>query len=100
MVKVALAVRLEAKSGKEEEVARFLQGALPIVEGEPGTVTWFALRFGPTSFGIFDAFFDESGRQAHLAGQVAAALMVKAPELLAEPPRIERVDVLAGKLPG
>ena len=100
MVKVALFVRLEAKPGKEDEVQAFLQGGLPIVEDEPATTAWFALRFGPSTFGIFDAFPDESGRQAHLSGQVAAALMAKAPDLLAEPPSIEKVDVLAAKLPG
>ena len=99
MVKVALFVRLEAKPGKEEEVDKFLRDGLAIVEQEPATITWFAIRFGPTTFGIFDAFPDESGRQAHLSGKVAAALMEKAPELLAEPPRIEQLDVLAAKLP-
>lgn len=99
MVKVALFVRLEAKSGKEAEVESFLCGGLPIVEAEPATIAWFAIRLGPTTFGIFDAFPDEAGRQAHLSGKVAAALMAKAPELLAQPPVIEKVDVLAAKLP-
>ena len=99
MTKVALFVRLEAKSGKETEVESFLRGGLPIVEAEPDTTAWFAIRFGPTTFGIFDAFPDETGRQAHLSGKVAAALMAKAPELLAQPPLIEKVDVLAVKLP-
>jgi quinol monooxygenase YgiN len=99
MVNVALFVRLEAKTGKEEEVESFLRNGLAIVNQEPATTAWFAIRFGPTTFGIFDAFPDESGRQAHLSGQVAAALMAKAPELLAEPPSIEKVDVLAAKLP-
>ena len=99
MVKVALFVRLEAKSGKEAEVESFLRGGLPIVEAEPATIAWFAIRLGPTTFGIFDAFPDEAGRQAHLSGKVAAALMAKAPELLAQPPVIEKVDVLAAKLP-
>jgi quinol monooxygenase YgiN len=99
MTKVALFVRLEAKSGKEAEVDRFLRGGLPIVEAEPDTTAWFAIRFGPTTFGIFDAFPDEAGRQAHLSGKVAAALMAKASELLAQPPLIEKVDVLAAKLP-
>ena len=99
MVKVALFVRLEAKSGKEAEVESFLLGGLPIVEAEPATIAWFAMRLGPTTFGIFDAFPDEAGRQAHLSGKVAAALMAKAPELLAQPPVIEKVDVLAAKLP-
>jgi quinol monooxygenase YgiN len=99
MVKVALFVRLEAKPGKEAEVESFLRGGLPIVQEEPATIAWFAIRLGPTTFGIFDAFPDEAGRQAHLSGQVAAALMAKAPELLATPPVIEKVDVLAAKLP-
>lgn len=100
MVTVGLFVRLEAKRGKEEEVANFLRSALPLVEAEPGTTAWFALRFGPSTFGIFDAAPNEAGRQAHLAGQVAAALMAQAPNLLAEPPSIEQVDILADKLPG
>ena len=99
MVKVALFVRLEAKSGKEAEVETFLRGGLPIVEAEPATIAWFAIRLGPMTFGIFDAFPDEEGRQAHLSGKVAAALMAKAPDLLAQPPVIEKVDVLAAKLP-
>ncbi len=100
MVTTALYVRLEAKLGKEAEVEAFLKGGLPIVQEEPGTIAWFGIRLGPSSFGIFDAFPDEAGRQAHLAGRVAAALMAKAPELLSRPPVIEKVDVLASKLPG
>ena len=99
MVKLALFVRLEAKPGKEADVESFLRGGLPIVQDEPATIAWFGIRLGPTTFGIFDAFSDEAGRQAHLSGQVAAALMAKAPELLAKPPVIEKVDVLAAKLP-
>lgn len=99
MVSVALLVRLEAKPGKEAEVESFLRGGLSIVEGEAATTAWFAIRLGPSTFGIFDAFPDESGRQAHLSGRVAEALMAKAPELLAQPPVIEKVDVLAAKLP-
>lgn len=100
MAKVALLVRLEAKPGKEKEVEDFLRGGLSIVLEEPATTAWFAIRLGPSTFGIFDAFPDEAGRQAHLSGRVAAALMAKAPELLAKPPVIEKVDVLAAKLPG
>ena len=99
MVKTALFVRLEAKPGKEAEVDSFLRGGLPIVQEEPATIAWFAIRLGPSTFGIFDTFPDEAGRQAHLAGRVAAALMAKAPDLLAQPPVIEKVDVLAAKLP-
>ncbi|MHB8070301.1 MAG: putative quinol monooxygenase [Desulfobaccales bacterium] len=100
MVKVALYVRLEAKPGKEAEVESFLRGGLSIVQQEPATTAWFALRLGPSTFGIFDAFPDEAGRQAHLSGQVAAALMAKASELFSQPPAIQQVDVLAAKLPG
>jgi quinol monooxygenase YgiN len=100
MVKVALFVRLEAKPGKEKEVENFLLSGLPIVQAEPATTAWFGIRLGPSTFGIFDAFPDEAGRQAHLSGRVAAALMAKAGELLAKPPSIEKVDVLAAKLPG
>ncbi|HKP88065.1 MAG TPA: antibiotic biosynthesis monooxygenase [Blastocatellia bacterium] len=99
MVNVALLVRLEAKPGKEKDVEDFLRGGLPIVQEEPATTTWYALRLGPSTFGIFDTFPDEEGRQAHLEGRVAAALMGKASELLAKPPSIEKVEVLAAKLP-
>ena len=99
MPKFALFVRLEAKPGKEEEVANFLRSGLPLVEQEPKTVAWFGIRLGPSTFGIFDAFPDESGRQAHLTGKVAAALMAQAGELFSQPPVIEKVDVLAAKLP-
>jgi quinol monooxygenase YgiN len=100
MVTVALLVRLEAKRGKEAEVESFLRGGLPIVQDEPATTAWFAIRMGPSTFGIFDAFPNEAGRQTHLSGRVAAALMAKAGDLLAQPPSIEKVDVLAAKLPG
>lgn len=100
MVSVALWIRLEAKSGKEAEVERFLKAGLAIVEAEPATTAWFGVRVGPTSFGILDAFPDEVGRQAHLSGRVAAALTARAPELFAKPPTIEKIDVLASKLPG
>ena len=99
MVTVALFVRMEAKPGKEGAVEDFLRSGLPLVMQEPATTVWFGIRLGPTTYGIFDAFPDDSGRQAHLAGQVAAALMANAPELLAQPPSIEMVDVLASKLP-
>ena len=99
MSKLALYVPLEAKPGKEKEVAEFLKSALPLVEAEPGTVTWFAIQEGPSSFAIFDTFDDEAGRNAHLNGKVAAALMAKASELFSQPPSIEKVDVLAEKLP-
>jgi len=98
MVKTALFVRLDAKPGKEAEVDSFLRDGLAVVQQEPATTAWFALRLGPSTFGIFDAFPDEAGRQAHLSGRVAAALMAKASELLAKPPVIEKIDVLAAKL--
>ncbi len=99
-VTVALLVQVEAKPGKEQDVAEFLRSALPIVQGEPATMTWFAIQMGPSTFGIFDAFPDEAGRQAHLSGRVAEALFAQAPELFAQPPTIEQADVLAAKLPG
>src|ERR1700731_677975 len=98
MVKLALFVRLEAKPGEEADVENFLRSGLPIVQDEPATIAWFGIRLGPTSFGIFDAFPDEAGRQAHLSGKVAAALMAKAGELFSQPPSIEKVEVLAAKL--
>ncbi len=99
-VRVALWVRLEAKLGKEGEVENFLRGGLSLVQQEPATTTWFGVRMGPTTFGIFDAFADESGRQAHLTGRVAAALMASAADLLVQAPSIEKVEVLAAKMPG
>ena len=99
-VTAALWVRLEAKPGKEADVDRFLRGGLSIVQQEPATTAWFAVRLGPSTFGIFDAFPDESGRKAHLNGRVAAALMSKeTAALLAQAPAIESLDVLAVKLP-
>ncbi|MFL6300821.1 MAG: putative quinol monooxygenase [Terriglobales bacterium] len=100
MVKLALAVKLEAKPGKETELEKFLNDGLALAQQEPATSAWFALRFGKSTFGIFDVFRDEAGRQAHLSGPIAAALMQKAPELLAAPPSIEKVEVIAAKLPG
>jgi quinol monooxygenase YgiN len=100
MPNLALYVRLEAKPGKESEVEAFLKSAVPLVQQEPGTVAWFAIRMGPSTFGIFDAFPDEASRDAHLSGKVAAALTAKAPELLAQTPKIEKIEVLASKLPG
>ncbi|PWT91641.1 MAG: antibiotic biosynthesis monooxygenase [Acidobacteria bacterium] len=96
-MKVGLLVRLEAKPGKEQAVADFLKGGLSIVEGEPATITWYAIKLGPSTFGIFDTFPDDAGRQAHLAGRVAAALMASAADLLAKAPAIEPVDILAAK---
>ena len=99
MVNLALLVLLQARPGKEEEAAEFLRSALPLVDAEPATIVWFGIRIGTSTFGIFDAFPDEAGRQAHFSGKVAAALIAKAPELFMEPPNIQMVDVLASKLP-
>lgn len=99
MDKLALMVRLDAKPGKEAELEALLRAGLPIVEQEPRTTTWFAMRLAPSIFGIFDTFPDEAGRRAHLAGKMAKALVDKAPELLQRPPVIEKVDLLASKVP-
>ncbi len=99
MIKNALFVRLEAKPGKEKELAQFLLAGLGMAQDELTTPVWFALQLGPSTFGIFDAFLDEQGRQAHLDGPIAKALDANAPKLLAKAPSIERVDVLGAKLP-
>src|SRR6185437_12769094 len=98
MTSLGLFVRLEAKPGKEEDVAAFLKQGLEMANQEPSTVLWFALRLGPTTFAIFDAFPDEAGRQTHLYGPIAKALMANAPDLLAVPPTIEPTEILAAKL--
>jgi quinol monooxygenase YgiN len=97
-VKLGLWVRLEAKQGKEKDVENFLHSGLSIVQQEPGTTTWYAVRLGPSTFGIFDTFQDDVGRQAHLSGRIAAALKEKGAELFATSPTIEKLDVLAVKL--
>lgn len=98
-VTVGLLVRVEAKPGKEREVEEFVRGALSAVQAEPATTAWFGVRFGPSSFGIFDVFPDDSGRQAHLSGVVGTALMERADELFSQPPAVEQIDILAAKLP-
>jgi len=98
MPTVSLFVRLEAKPGKEQEVAAFLKQGVELANQEPTTPVWFALQLGPTTFGVFDAFRDESGRQNHLNGPIAQALMTQAPNLFAAPPVIERIDVLGAKV--
>ena len=98
MLALGLFVRLEAKPGKEQEVAAFLMQGLQLANQEQTTPLWFALRLGPSTFGVFDAFADESGRQAHLNGPIAKALMAQAPQLLATPPSIERTEVLGAKV--
>lgn len=100
MIKFALYARLEARPGKEAELKAFLESALPLALEEEQTPVWFALQFGPGTFGIFDAFNSEAGRAEHLGGKIAAALLGKADELLASSPIIESVDVLAAKVDG
>jgi quinol monooxygenase YgiN len=97
MVKLAILARLEAKPGKEQDVADFLKGALPLAMEEAGTISWFALQIGPSTFGIFDTFETQEGRAAHLGGEIAKALMANAPDLLAADPVLEMVDLLAVK---
>ena len=99
MISRGLLVRLEAKPGKEEDVEAFLRSALPLVQREPGTSAWFAVRFGRGEYGIFDVFPDDKGRDAHLSGPVAQALQQRGGELFAKPPRIQKLDVLANKMP-
>jgi quinol monooxygenase YgiN len=99
MVNRGLLVRLEAKPGKEAEVEEFLRSALPLVQQEAGTTAWFAVRFGRGEYGIFDVFPDDEQRDAHLRGPVAEALKQSAAELLAKPPQIQKLVVLADKLP-
>ena len=99
MLKHALFVRLEAKPGKEKELAQFLQAGLDLAQQEATTPVWFALQLSPSTFGVFDAFTDEAGRQAHLSGPIAQALGANASKLLAQAPSVERADVLGSKLP-
>jgi len=99
MPTLSLFVRLEAKPGKEAEVAAFLRKGLELARQEATTPVWFALQMGPSTFGVFDAFADEAGRQTHLNGPIAQALIAQAPHLLASAPVIERVEVLGAKLP-
>ncbi len=99
MVTVGLQVTLSAKPGKEEELEAFLKSALPLAENEPDTTAWFAIKIDASTYGIFDVFPDDGGRQAHLNGPIAAALMSKADELLSAAPDIKPIDVLAAKLP-
>ncbi|MCB8819785.1 putative quinol monooxygenase [Microvirga rosea] len=97
MTKLALYVALEAKPGKEEEAAAFLRSLLPFAEEEPGTTTWYAVRFDHNTFAIFDAFPDEAARDAHLAGKVAVGLVQQAPDLFVDPPELQRLEILAHK---
>lgn len=97
MSTLAIWAQLEAKKGKEKELEDFLKSAQLLAQREPGTVTWFAIKMGPGKYGIFDTFKDESGRNAHLNGEIAKALFAKADELLAEPPKIDKPEILAAK---
>ena len=97
MEKLALLARVEAKPGKEDEVLAFLKSALPLAQAEPHTVRWYALKLGPSTFGIFDTFETEDGRKAHLGGEIAKALMANASELLSKDPVIEQVELIAIK---
>jgi quinol monooxygenase YgiN len=97
MVQKALFVKLHAKPGKEDELGKFLASALPLAQEEAGTVHWFALKFDSKTYGIYDTFNDDKGRDAHLNGPIAAALMKRAGELLASTPVIEKIDLLAAK---
>jgi quinol monooxygenase YgiN len=99
MDKFAIWAMLEAKPGKEKEVEEFLKSAQPLAEREAGTTSWYALKIGPSRFGIFDTFRDEAGRNAHLNGEIAKALFAKAGELLAKPPEIAKPEILAAKVP-
>jgi quinol monooxygenase YgiN len=99
MDRYALLALLEAKPGKEQEVEEFLKSAQPLAEGEAGTSTWYAVKLGPSKFGVFDTFKDESGRNAHLTGDIAKALFARAEELFAKPPQVEKLEILASKAP-
>jgi quinol monooxygenase YgiN len=98
MVKLGILAQLEAKPGKEAEVEAFLKSAQPLAEQEPGTVTWYALKIGPSRYGIFDTFADENGRNAHLTGDIAKALFARAEELFAKAPQIDQPEILAAKV--
>src|SRR5262249_17327058 len=100
MIKLALFARLEAKPGKEAAVAKFLETGLALANQEATTPIWFALKLSPTTFGVFDAFHNENGRQAHLAGPIAQSLMAQPPELLSAPPMIERSGLKRARRPG
>jgi quinol monooxygenase YgiN len=100
MDRFALLALLEAKPGKETEVEEFLKSAQPMAAQEAGTTTWYAVKLGPAKFGIFDTFKEEAGREAHLSGEIAAALMANAGALLSKAPQIEKLEILASKAPG
>ena len=93
----AILALLEAKPGKEQELEAFLKSAQPLAAAEPATTTWYAVKLGPARFGIFDTFPDDAGRKAHLSGEIAKALFARADELLAKPPQIEMLEIMASK---
>ena len=97
MIKLAFLARFEAKPGKEEEVANFLKSAREMAAKEPTTIDWYAFRLSHSTFGVFDTFNDEAGRQKHLSGPIGQALMAKAPELFSSPPSIEPVELIGSK---
>ena len=99
MDRFALLALLEARPGKENELEEFLKSAQPLAANEPATTTWYAVKLGPSRFGIFDTFKDEAGRNAHLGGDIAKALFARADELLAKPPQVEKLEILALKAP-
>ena len=99
MVTTGLLIRMQAQEGKEAEVVRFLSDVIPIVEAEPDTTALFAVQFGPSEFGVINAFPDEKGLQAHVAGHAGGALSEQAAQLFAAPPTIEPLRILASKLP-
>lgn len=98
MNKVGILATLEACSGKERDVEQFLSLAIPLVAAEVGTTAWFAFKIGPRTFGIFDTFKDEEGRNAHINGEVAEALFARAEELFVTHPQVQMVDIVAEKL--
>jgi len=100
MPKLAIWAQMEAKAGKEQEVAEFLKSAQALAEKEAGTITWYAIRLGGSGFGIFDTFADEKGREAHLTGEIAKALFERSQELFAKEPTVHKVELLAAKVPG
>lgn len=99
MVSKGLLVRLDVKSGKDADVETFFRAALPMIQQETNTRAWFAIRFGKSEYGIFDVFESEEAREEHLSGSVAKILTQQINTLFSEPPKIERVDILARKLP-
>ncbi len=100
MAKLAIWAVVESKPGKEKAVEAFLKSALPLAEAEPGTLTWYAVKIGPSKYGIFDTFADETGRNAHLNGEIAKALFGPGRELLTKDPEVHKIEVIAAKSAG